>query len=307
MSSLVTKIYDKIDVALKEIKRIQDLIRQGYGRPEEKDAAFKLAKEVSALFTDEIFKRKAEKLNSVTIWTNVPKPGNPFLPEKSADQLNDWVALLEEHKGRRKIKSELASDKIHIESVIDGEDQHIIITEKGSKEHAHLILDGGTGEIRVDPKDQKPHGLIKSIRAQLELKTGETAQITRSALNFVEPESPQPDIRAYTSNKDGYFVLEIYNNGDEDLEDFRVQVNWLQLPPEGAQERVLDKFNDETDYLVMAHPKMLNMLKKGARVYSHIPSISADKKIRVTISCKGMKSGKPLVKIFELETRDQYK
>ncbi len=298
----MTTIYDKIDSALKEIRLIQDLIRQGLARPPEKVEAFRLAKEATELFTDDIFKRKAEKIGRVTVWTKESKDG--FVAADEAEQLNVWIALLEEYKDGRKIKAELSSEKVHVQSVVDGEDQHIFITEKGSNEHAHLVLDGGTGELRIDPKDKSPHGLIKSIQAKLELKTGETVQITKSALSFVEPESPQADVRAYTANKDSYFVLEIYNNGDEDLESVRVQVNWLQ--PEGAQERVLEKFNSENDYLVMARPKSLNMLKKGERVYSHIPSISVDKKIKVTITCKGMRSGTSVKKVFDLETENQY-
>lgn len=295
-------IYDKIDAALKEIRRIQDLIKQGLAKPPEKAEAFRLAKEATALFTDDIFKRRVEKLSKATVWSKETRDG--FVAADEANQLNDWVALLEEYKKGRKIKTELSSEKVHIQSVVDGEDQHIFITEKGSGENTHLILDGGTGEIRIDPKDKTPHDLIKSVQAKLELKTGETVQITKSELKFVEPESPKADVRAYTAEKDSYFVLEIYNNGDEDLENFQVKVNWLQ--PEGAQERILEKFNSETDYLVMAHPKSLNMLKKGERVYSHIPSISLDKKIKVTISCKRMRNGKVIEKIFDLETKNQY-
>lgn len=211
----------------------------------------------------------------------------------------------EKKKEGRKIKSELASDKIHIASVVDGEDQHLFITEKGSSEHTHLVLDGGTGEIRIDPNDKLPHKLIKSIEARLELNTGETVRVTKSSLTFVEPEA-RPDVKAYTSDKDNYSVLEVYNSGDEDLEDFRVQANWLQPSPDGAQERILEKFNEENDYLVKAYPKVLNMLKKGTRVYVHIPSISVDKKIKIIISCKGMRSGKAIQRIFELETKNQY-
>lgn len=296
-------IYDKIDTALKEIKRIQNLIAQGLAKQPEKEEAFRLAKEVAGFFTKDILKRKAEKLGKVNIWSAISRDG--FVAEEEAVQLNDWIALLEEYKEGRKIKAELSSEKIHIESVVDGEDQHIFIVERGSNEHAHLILDGGTGEIRIDPKDKAPHGLIKSVQAKLELKTGEVVKITKSALSFVEPESPQADVRAYTANKDGYFVLEIYNNGDEDLEDFRVQANWLQL--EGTQERILKEFNNETDYLTIASPRSLNMLKKGERVYSHIPSISVDKRIKIIISCKGMRGGKPIQKVFDLETQNQYK
>ncbi len=301
----MTTIYDKIDAALKEIRRIQDLIRQGLGKPTEKAEAFRLAKEVTSLFTNDILKRKAEKLSRVTVWSKESRDG--FVAADEADQLNDWIALLEEYKEGRKIKANLSSEKVHIQSVVDGEDQHIFITEKGSDEHAHLILDGGTGEVRIDPKDKSPHGLIKGVQARLELKTGETVQITSTDLKFVEPEAPQADVKAYTATKDGYDVLEIYNNGDEDLEDFRVQINWIMPLPDGKQERVLSQFNDVTDYLVMAHPRSLNMLKAGTRVYAiNIPNTSVDKKIKITISCKGMRSGKSVQKVFELETQNQY-
>lgn len=301
----MNNIYEKIDKSLKEIRRIQDLIKQGVGKKEEKDEAIQLAKDTTSLFTNEILKRKAEKLKSKTVWTNLPKPGNPFLPESDANQLNEWIEILEEYKEARKIKAELSSEKINIQSMVDGEDQHIFITEKGSNEHAHLILDGGTGEVRIDPKDKSPHGLIKSVEAKLELKTGETVQITKSALSFVEPESPQTDVKVYMASKDGYSVLEIYNSGDEDLEDFLIKANWVQ--PEGIQERILSQFNDTTDYLVMSLPRSLNMLKVGTRVYAiNIPSISVDKKIKITVSCKGIKTNKKIERAFELETPNQY-
>ncbi len=302
----MTDIYTKIDTALKEVKKIKNLIEQGLARPAEKEEAFRIAKEATALFTNDIFQRKAEKLGRITVLTMQSRDG--FVSAREAGQLDPWIALLEEHNDARKIKAELSSEKVHIQSVVDGEDQHIFITEKGSNEHTHLILDGGTGEIRIDPKDKSPHTLIKSVEARLKLKNGEEIKVTKSALSFVEPDSPQPDVRVYTAKKDDYFVLEIYNNGDEDLEDFRLQANWLQPPPDGAQERILEKFNDVTDYLVMAHPRSLNMLKQGTRVYANgVPSISVDKKLKVTVSCKGMRSGKKIQRIFELETPNQYK
>lgn len=301
----MANIYEKIAIALKEIGKIKSLIEQGLAKPDEKQRAFDIAKEATTLFTNDIFKRKAEKLSRVTVWSMQSKDG--FVPSEEAKQLDPWIALLEEHNEARKIKAEISSDKVHIQSVVDGEDQHIFITEKGSSEHTHLILDSGTGEIRIDPKDKTPHDLIRSVEAKLELKTGETVQVTKTALSFVEPEAPRPDVRAYTATKDGYFVVELYNNGDEDLEDFRVVANWIQPPPEGAQERVLEKFNDVTDYLVMAHPRSLNMLKQGTRVYVNgVPSISIDKKIKITISCKGMRSGKKIENVFELETPNKY-
>lgn len=298
----MTNIYEKIDAALKEICKLQDLIRQGLAKPDEKQKAFEIAKTVAALFTDDIFKRKAEKLSKVTVWSKQSRDG--FVAADEASQLDGWVALLEEYKEGKKIKAQLSSDKVDVQSVVDGEDQHIFITEKGSGSHTHLILDGGTGEIRIDPKDKPPHDLIKSIKATLQLKTGEAIQITKSELSFVEPESPRTDVRAYTANKDGYFVLEIYNNGDEDLEEFEVRAMSLQL--NGHQETAINQFYYEADYLVKASAKSLNMLKRGERVHAHLVSISVNKKVKVTITCKGMKSGNAVKKVFDLETKNQY-
>ena len=154
--------------------------------------------------------------------------------------------------------------------------------------------------------DTSPGQFVKSAEAKLQLKTGETVQVTKSGLKFVD-ETPQADVRVYTASKDGYFVLEIYNSGDEDLENFQVMISWSQPQPESAQERILDKFNDVSDYLVRSLPRSLNILKKGERVYAiNIPTISIGKKLKVIASCKGMKTGTMVERVFELETPSQY-
>lgn len=297
--------YDKIADSLKEIRKMQRLIAEGCAKPHEKQGAFHLAKEAAVLFTDEIFRRKAEKQNRVTIWSAQSKDG--FVSAEESSQLDGWVALLNEYLERRKTSINASSEKTHIRSVVDGKNQHIFITEKGSSGHAHLIVDGDTGEIRADKKDKAPHELIKSIRAEVELKTGDTVQIADSRISFIEPKESQPDVRVYPAKKDSYFVLEIYNNGDEDLENFEVKAGWMQPPPECAQERVLQQFNDINDYLVTASSRSLNMLATGARVYAKgVPSISVDKQLKITVTCMGMKSGKELKRVFTIETPNKY-
>jgi len=296
-------LYDKIETALKEIRKLQSLIAQGLGKPEDKAKAFDLAKEIADQFTNDIWKRKVEKLSRITQWSKQTKDG--FVAPDEAAQLDNWIKLLEDFKEGRKIKSHISNENVHIKSVLDGEDRHIFITKQGSDEHTHLIIDNGTGEIRIDPKDKSPHELLKSIQSTLKLSTGETVQITESELKFVEPENPKADIKVYTADKDGYFVLEIYNNGDEDLEDINVEVEWEQ--PEGPHNRVLQKFNDVSDYLVMASPRSLNMLPVGVRVYATgVPSISVNKKLKVTVMCKGLISGHMLKRVFNLETLNSY-
>ena len=50
----------------------------------------------------------------------------------------------------------------------------------------HLISDGETGELRVDPKDKNPHDLLTKITTVIETKSGEKIQSTRSSLEFME-------------------------------------------------------------------------------------------------------------------------
>lgn len=298
--------YDKIDTSLKEIYKIKHLIEQGVCTIDEKEKAIQLAKDASDLFTDEILKRKAYQLKTKTVWHNLRKSGNPYIDKNEVNSLDPWIKLLEEHKNKRKIKSELSSDKIHIQSVVDGKDQHLFITEKGTGEHSHLIIDHITGEIRIDPKDQKPHDLITSIEAKLTLKTGEGVQVTRTSLDFTEPKSKNLDIKVYPATKDGYNLLEVYNSGNEDLEKFEIKISWEQ--PEGKQDRILTQFNEITDNLVMSHARLLNVLKIGERVYAiNIPGISVDKKIKVSVVCVGVNSGEKIKKFFELDTPNQYK
>lgn len=90
-----TSPHDKVAAALKEIKKIQDLIKQGYAKPEEKVEAFRLAKEAAENFHTELFKRKAQKVASVTHWSKQSKDG--FVPADEASQLDGWIALFEEY------------------------------------------------------------------------------------------------------------------------------------------------------------------------------------------------------------------
>lgn len=294
--------YDKARNNLKSIQKIKDLISQGLAKPEEKNNALVLARETSALFSNEMLKRKADKLSKVTIFTN--ETSNGYVSAGEHTQLDEWISLIQEYIDAKKIKTQISNDKTHIQSIVDGEDQHIFIAEKGSSDHVHLIVDGGTGEIRIDPKDLAPHELIKSIEAKLEFQNGDIVRVTKSSLNFDSPGGLKPDVRAYTTDKDGYFVLEVYNCGDDDLEDFVIVAYWNQL--EGPQKRVLTDFNEDNENLVTAYPRKLNMLKIGTRVFSHVPSISTDGSLIINISCKGMKSGLNFAKEYSLHTKNKY-
>lgn len=291
---------EKATKNLKRIRSIQDLMRQGLSKEVEKKEAFSLAIETCKLFTNDILKRKAEKLENHVSSLKKYAPINGFLPSVVADQLDPWVVLIEEFLDNQKIKTEIENEKTFIKSVVDGEDQHIFITEKGTQEHAHLIMDGGTGEIRVDPKDQAPHELIKSVEAKLELNNGDTVRVTRSSLNFVEKSGVTPDVKAYTAKGGMYPVLEVYNSGEDDLENFEVTIYWNQT--EGPQEKILTEYFSDTSDIAMGYPHTLNMLKIGAREFSQIPGAISDGKLKVIIRCKGMRSGLSIEKTFDLQS-----
>lgn len=307
-SNYMATHYDKIDISLKEIREIRGLIEEGVGTIEEKEKAIQLAKDTSKLFTDEILKRKAHQLETKNPWKNLRKSGNPYVGKNEALELDPWIELLEEYKEKRKVKSKISSENTAIVSSLDGEDQHIYITEKGSKEKVHLIIDHrGTRElIRFDKEDQAPQELIKSVNAEIELNNGDTVQIAKSGIRFIEPKSPEPSVKVYSATKNDYFLLEIYNCGDEDLEKFTITIKWQQ--PDGEKERILSKFNGINDNLVMASPQPLNVLRIGEKLYARdIPTISVDGKIKGVISCHSVKSGKKVEEKFEFETPNRYK
>lgn len=291
--------YEKAKVNLKRIVYIRDLLIQGLAKKEDKDEAISLALETSKFFTNDILKRKVEKLSKQTVWTYETKSG--FVKEDEHTEITQWVKLIEEYLDAQKITTNISNEKINVTSVVDGEDRHIFITEKGSKDHVHFIIDGGTGETRIDPKDQPPHELVHSVETRLTLKTGEVIKSTNGILNFVPPEGSMPEVKVYFSKKDNYPVLEIYNCGDEDLEDFVISVSWEGN--EGFQKIDISQYYEETDYLVMALPKSLNLLRKGSRVFAQAPTGSINDMLKVEVKCNGLKSGLVFQKEYELRIK----
>ncbi len=280
-----------------KLQKFQSLHVQGLARPEEEQEAFAIAKETAKLFTNDILKRKAEKLAATTIWTNQSRDG--FLSASERKELNQWIELITEFVDARKIKTSISNDSTHIQSVVDGEDQHIFITQKGSDQHAHLIIDGGTGEVRIDPNDQAPHELIESVETTLRLKDGQSVNVTRTSMNFAD-KPIKTDVRVYVSKKEGYSSIEVYNAGQEDLEKFTVEIKWKQ-EVEGPQSRVIEAFFEEQQSMLHAIPAGLNMLRTGARVYGHVPGASEDGELLVIVKCVGMQTGTVFEREYQLE------
>lgn len=137
---------------------------------------------------NEIEQLKFEKIKSSV--RNISKTGVFDTKEQVSKELTpirDYLQFLFEQNFRTKIKQQLENERLWVKSQIDGEDTHFFIGEKDSSgEKVHLISDGETGELRIDPKDKNPHDLLTKITTVIETKSGEKIQSTRSSLEFVE-------------------------------------------------------------------------------------------------------------------------
>ena len=87
-----------------------------------------------------------------------------------------------------KIKRILENENLKVQSNIQGEDEHLLIFDKSVKDggHVHLIRDGGTGEMRIDPKDASPHELLLKVETVLTTKAGQKIRSTLNKLEFLE-------------------------------------------------------------------------------------------------------------------------
>lgn len=99
-----------------------------------------------------------------------------FISQKTEEM--DLVEHAEEQQEKQeRVIKELKNEKLYVRQVLEGEDMHVFISEKGEKDHVHLIFDGGTGEIRIDPGDKPPLELLDKV-ASITTKSGEVIEAT---------------------------------------------------------------------------------------------------------------------------------
>ncbi len=166
-------------------------------------------------------KLKAEMRGNV-VWSN--ERGYPVNGE---DFIMPWIRFFEDYLGERTIKRRLEDSRLWVESRVQGEDEHILIGEKsGSTSKVHLIVDGGTGEIRVDPKDQSPHDLLARIETVLTTRSGQRIRSTRSALEFLDEES---SARVGTSSQTPKNIAGVQLNGFH--ETGHAVLRKIEMPP----------------------------------------------------------------------------
>jgi hypothetical protein len=184
-------IREKIINWLSIIKKDFELGDQGLIKSERlSQDKHKIEDEISEIKNElsEIEQLKFEKIKN--LWRNAPKTGIFVEKEqvsKELTPLRDYLQFLFEQNFHTKIKQQLENEKLWVKSQIDGEDTHFFIGEKdSSREKVHLISDGKTGELRIDPKDKNPHDLLTKITTVIETRSGEKIQSTRSSLEFIE-------------------------------------------------------------------------------------------------------------------------
>lgn len=185
------QIQDKIVDWLSTIKRDLELGDQGLIKSERlSQDKNRIEDEIVGIKDDlsEIEQLKFDKIKNM--WRNVSKTGvfvDKTQVEKELIPLRDYLQFLFEQYFRTKVKQQLEDEKLWVKSQVDGEDTHFFIGEKSSSgEKVHLISDGKTGELRIDPKDKNPHDLLTKVTTVIETKSGKKIQSTRTSLEFME-------------------------------------------------------------------------------------------------------------------------
>ena len=126
--------------------------------------------------------KKIKAGRPITWWST--EDGYPS--EDPWGKFQPFLDLLEQYEAEKTIKHRLKVEGLFVESRSKGDDQHIIIGERdGSAEKAHIVIDGKTGEIRVEDNQQEPTELAPVIEAVLTLPSGKQVKTTREAIEEI--------------------------------------------------------------------------------------------------------------------------
>lgn len=120
-----------------------------------------------------------------TWWSN--NAGFPI--DNAWQKIEKYIDIFQQYLAEKTIKKRISDDQFFIESRIQGEDQHILVGSRdGSGSKAHIVIDGTTGEIRVEDNQQAPEEVIKKIETIIKLPNGKQIRTTREILEFVADE-----------------------------------------------------------------------------------------------------------------------
>lgn len=118
-----------------------------------------------------------------TWWTN----SNGYPTDNPWTKIEPFLEILQQHEAEKTIKHRLETEGLFVESRSQGEDQHLLIGEKsGGGEKAHIIIDGKTGEIRVEDNQKEPTELTARIETFLTLPSGKKIKTTREAIEILQ-------------------------------------------------------------------------------------------------------------------------
>ena len=97
-----------------------------------------------------------------------------------------YLDLLSQQEAEKTIKKRLETEGLFVESRSQDEDQHLLVGKRdGTSEKAHLIIDGKTGEIRVEDNRQEPTELLARVETILTLPNGKKIKTTREAIEEI--------------------------------------------------------------------------------------------------------------------------
>lgn len=115
-------------------------------------------------------------------WTN----SDGYPTDNPWAKIEPLLEILQQHEAEKTIKHRLETEGLFVESRSQGEDQHLLIGAKdGSGDKAHIVIDGKTGEIRVEDNQKEPTELTTQIETFLTLPSGKRIKTTREAIEKI--------------------------------------------------------------------------------------------------------------------------
>lgn len=128
------------------------------------------------------FKKLFAEKRFQTWWSDT----NGYPVDNPWDKIQPFLDILAQHEAEKTIRHRLETEGLFVESRSQGEDQHLLIGVKdGSADKAHVIIDGKTGEIRVEDNQQEPTQLTARIETILTLPSGKKIRTTREAIEEI--------------------------------------------------------------------------------------------------------------------------
>lgn len=132
------------------------------------------------------FRKLCAERRFQTWWSD----NNGYPIDNPWNKIQPFLDILAQYEAEKTIKHRLETEGLFVESRSQGEDQHLFIgLRDGTPEKAHIIIDGKTGEIRVEDNQQEPIQLIHRIETILTLPNGKKIKTTREAIEEISDEN----------------------------------------------------------------------------------------------------------------------